>query len=95
MDCSMPGSSVYGISQARILDLEMELEFPALAGGFFTTKPSGKPQVACKQEFISHRSGSWNSEVRLRALFQVADFFLYSSHGRSSKEFFEFLSQEH
>ena len=60
MDCSPPGSSVHGISQARILelgtpfptpenlpDLGIEPEFlgsPALAGGFFTTTPPGKPK---------------------------------------------------
>ena len=53
MDCSLPGSSVYGISQARILEWvaisssressqsRAELMSPALAGGFFTTKPCG------------------------------------------------------
>ena len=54
---SQPGSSVHGIFQAWILewlpfpwdlpDPGMELESPvspALAGGFFTTKPTGKPR---------------------------------------------------
>ena len=57
MDCSLPGSSVQGISQARILewvaisfsrDLPhpgIEPMTPALAGGLFTTEPPGKPQV--------------------------------------------------
>ena len=55
MDYSLPGSSVHGILQARILvwvampssmgsswprDQTMS---PALAGGFFTTEPPGKP----------------------------------------------------
>ena len=55
MDCSLPGSSVHGISQARILnglsfpspeDLlgsGMEPGSPALAGGFLTTEPPGRP----------------------------------------------------
>ena len=55
MDCRPPGSSVHGILQARILEWvacppegdlpypEILLESPALAGGFFTTKPPGKP----------------------------------------------------
>ena len=55
MDCSLPGSSVLGLFQARILqwlaisfsgDLlnpEMETRSPALAGGFFSTVPPGKP----------------------------------------------------
>ena len=57
MDCSPPGSSVNGISQARALewlpflspgDLPnpgIEPESPALAGRFFTTKPPGSPFV--------------------------------------------------
>ena len=58
MDCSPPGSSVHGIFQARILewvlfpppgvlpDPGIEPKSPestALAGGFFTTEPPGKP----------------------------------------------------
>ena len=59
MDCNMPGSSVHGILQARILDWVailpsgdlgpvVEPAFPtapALVGGFFTTEPPGKPQT--------------------------------------------------
>ena len=60
MDCSPPGSSVHGISQARILEWVAisfprgsfgpgiepgSLVSPALAGGFFTTAPPGKPQT--------------------------------------------------
>ena len=56
MDCSPPGSSVRGISQARILEWVV-ISFPrgsspprvqsltCIAGGFFTTEPPGKPQV--------------------------------------------------
>ena len=55
MDYGLSGSSVYGVSQARILewlpisfsrdlpDPEIEPAFPVLAGGFFTTEPPGKP----------------------------------------------------
>ena len=55
MDYSLPGSSVHGIFQARILewvafpssgnisDPGIEPMSPALAGRFFTTEPSGKP----------------------------------------------------
>ena len=55
MDCSQPGSSVHGISQARILEwaaisfsrdfpnLGIEPMSPALAGGLFTTEPPDKP----------------------------------------------------
>ena len=49
MDCSLPGSPFHGILQARILEwvaISFELmspASPALAGGFFTTEPPGKP----------------------------------------------------
>ena len=54
MDCSLPGYSVHGISQARILewvafsspgDLAnpgIKPMFPVLAGRFFTTETPGK-----------------------------------------------------
>ena len=59
MDCSPPGSSIYGVFQARILEW-VAISFsrgssqtrdqalikpmsPALAAGFFTTDPHGKP----------------------------------------------------
>ena len=64
LDCSPPGSSVHGISQARILEW-VAISFsrgsswprdqtcisciaggPHIAGGFFTTEPSGKPKTA-------------------------------------------------
>ena len=60
MDCNPPGSSTHGISQARILDWvvisysrnlpDPDIEptapaSPALAGGFFTTKPPGKTRA--------------------------------------------------
>ena len=56
LDCSLPGSSVHGILQARILEWVAMLSFrrsslprdwtsfpvsPVLAGGFFTTEPHG------------------------------------------------------
>ena len=55
MDCSPPGSSIHGISQARILeglpfpspgnlpDLGIELTSLALAGRFFAIELPGKP----------------------------------------------------
>ena len=53
--CSLPGSSVHGIAQVRILgwvpfpspgdllDPVIEPVSPVLVGGFFNTEPSGKP----------------------------------------------------
>ena len=59
LDCSPPGSSIHGISQARILEWMsfpspgdpphpgIKPTSPALAGGFFTTEPLGSPKVMC------------------------------------------------
>ena len=59
MDCSPPGSSVHGISQARFLEWVafpppgnlpnpgIEPESPALAGEFFTAEPPRKPCCCC------------------------------------------------
>ena len=69
MKFSLPGSSVRGISQARILewiaisssgdlpDLGIEPSSPALAGGFFTTETPGKPvvHVGFKKENLGGR----------------------------------------
>ena len=56
MDCSLPGSSIHGISQARTLecvaisfsrdlpDPGIEPVFSAWQGGFFTTEPPGRPR---------------------------------------------------
>ena len=54
MDCSLPGSSVHGVSQTRLLEwilvnsedlpnLRIKSASPALAGTVFTTEPPGKP----------------------------------------------------
>ena len=63
MDCSLPGSSVHGILQARILKLvampsleelpnpgidPTSLMSPALAGGFFTTSAAWEARVVCE-----------------------------------------------
>ena len=54
MDCSPPGVSVHGISQARILpfptlgdlpDPRIKPMSPAFVGGFFTTESPEKPTV--------------------------------------------------
>ena len=55
MDCSLPGSSVHGVFQARILEWVgiffsrgscypgIKLSSPVLADGLFTTELLGKP----------------------------------------------------
>ena len=62
MDCSPQGSSVRGISQARVLewvaipfsrdlpDSGIEPTSPVLAGRFFTTEPLGKPEMDSYRE---------------------------------------------
>ena len=67
MDCSPPGSSVHGILQARIQlpfpspgnlpDPEhepMSPVSPALTSRFFTTKPSGKPNIVLHTHTHTH-----------------------------------------
>ena len=66
MDCSPPGSSVRGISQARILDwvaISSSRDLPhsrimpvspALVGGFFTTEPPWEvPRSKILKDFIN------------------------------------------
>ena len=80
IDCSPPDSFVHGIFQQEywsgllfpppgdLLDLGIEPMFlvsPALAGGFFTTAPPGKPQKqGCFLSFlvfsIIQRKDFWN-----------------------------------
>ena len=68
MDCSLPGSSVHGISKARLLEwvaifysrgssqlkdwTHISVSL-ALAGRFFTTAPSGKPTKTHTRTFIA------------------------------------------
>ena len=67
VDCGLPGSTVHGISQARILEwiaisflrgssqLGIEPISPAFAGRFFTTEPPGKSNnLVVKFLFLSH-----------------------------------------
>ena len=69
MDCSLPGSSVHGISQARILEWvaissSRESFWPkhwthiscvsCIAGGFFTAEPSGKECISHEHLKISY-----------------------------------------
>ena len=63
MDCSLPGSSVHGILQARIVEWvtvpffrgsSQSRDWPKIshnAGGFFILEPPGKPIWVLRQEF--------------------------------------------
>ena len=69
MDCSLSGSSVHGISQARILEwvaisFSRESSQPrdqthisCIAGGFFTTEPPGKPRDQLLSPKPKHQPG--------------------------------------
>ena len=66
MDCSLPGSSIHGILQTRILEWVAisscrgssqprdQIHVSCIAGKFFTTEPVGKPR-------------SWNSYCKIQA----------------------------
>ena len=73
MDCSPPGSSVHGISQARkqewvaisfFRDLPnpgIKPASPALSAVFFTTQPPGKPkQIVLGENNHQFMCGSWD-----------------------------------
>ena len=74
LDCSMPGSSVHRILQARILEGVAISSFrgysqprdrtqvSCIAGRFFTTEPPGKPSIRCG----SHKSNRPESRERER-----------------------------
>ena len=73
-DYSPPGSSVHGISRARMLEW-VAISFPtspaspALTGGFFTSAPTGKPMgTSCQHLLLTKifeeiRTGTWKSEL--------------------------------
>ena len=80
MDCSSPGSSVYGIFQARILEW-VAISSPkgsfqprdqtrtcCVAGGFFTTEPSGKPYIYISILFLRFFSHIGHYRVLSRVL---------------------------
>ena len=64
VDCSPPGSSVHGISQARMLEwitvsfskgssrARDQTHVFCLAGGFFTTEPPEKPTLALQRIYF-------------------------------------------
>ena len=83
IDCSLPGSSVHGISQARILewlpflppgdlsDPETVPSSPALTGGFFTAE---SPEINLSQSIgllYTLRFTSLQNQVRRTLNFQI------------------------
>ena len=73
-DCSLPGSFVHGILQARImewvatsfsrdhLDPGIKPASPELAGGFFTTEPPGKPLLHSIGNYIQYLVITYNGK---------------------------------
>ena len=90
MDCSTPGSSVHGISQARILEWGIipfsrdlpnpgiEPTSPAL-GGFFTTEPPGRNSHISKRphQLSEHSFQPWSKTGLCRAKITVLCFILF------------------
>ena len=81
MDCNLPGFSVHGILQARILkwvampssrDLPnpgikpISPESPALAGRFFTAEPPRKPIAFLTMSFLHTSDHFYRREVHFR-----------------------------
>ena len=79
MDCRPPGSSVHGISQARILEWVaifysrvsshpgIEPASPASAGGFFTTV-AAKYSVLCSQMLVAKHVLALPKNIRVLLL---------------------------
>ena len=101
MDCSLPGSSVHGILQARILgwvalpfsgdllDPGIELGFPVLQKDSLSSEPSGKPRNP-----VSLSSGNWNigKDVEKRELLSIVGGTVnWCSHSR--KKLWRFLKK--
>ena len=87
MDCSPPGSSVLGISQARILEqvassfsrrssrLRDWTRISCLAGRLFTTEPLGKPCCYCNTLPLNiHTAGSLSSFTSLLRRIRLSQF---------------------
>ena len=99
MDCSLPGPSVHGILQARILewvampssrgssqpkDEPTSPASPALAGRFFTAEPPGKPKCTLSPNIIWHIKFSVHKNLHLIYYFTQPKFcFRHSRIGRS------------
>ena len=82
MDCSPPGSSIYGLLQARILEWGAipfsrgssrprdQTQVSCIAGRFFTTEPPGKPQINKSSHKQSH---FWNLEKMKQVSFKCSE----------------------
>ena len=74
MDCSLPGSSVHGISQARVLEwvamlssrgsswLRDQTSVSCIAGGFLTAEPRGKTNLTCSWR---HKLCKWSCIITI------------------------------
>ena len=89
MDCSLPGSSVHGISQARILKWvafpfsrgsswpRIELRSPALQVDSLLSEPPGKPNPAPNQSDLPKEVEVWT------LTWMSTELHMHSSHPRA------------
>ena len=89
MDCSLPGSSVHGIPQARLLEWVAipfsrgssrprdETQVSCTAGGFFTSEPPGKPACALGTIYLPSPPARFNTVSLLIQVFSLKA----TSHG--------------
>ena len=77
MDCSLPGSSVHGISQARILE-QVAISFSR--GSFW---PRDQPHISCVYCIVRHVLYHWATREVLKILLQLINEDLpYTSHSK-------------
>ena len=99
MDYSFPGPSIHGISQARILewlplpslgdlpDPGIEPATPALAGGFFTAEPPGRPTCMYMYRYI-HTCTRTHTQHIYNGILPVHYFLLFIElYDQNSKQF--------
>ena len=99
MDYSFPGPSIHGISQARILewlplpslgdlpDPGIEPATPALAGGFFTAEPPGRPTCMYMYRYIHTRTRTHTQHI-YNGILPVHYFLLFIElYDQNSKQF--------
>jgi len=70
MDCSLPGSSVHGISQARIL------EWVAISSSRRSSQPRDRTHISCIDKQVLHHWATREAHMHLHYLF----FFRFFSH---------------
>ena len=74
MDCSLSGSSIHGILQARVL------EWVAISFSRGSSQPRDQTQVS---RIVGRRFTIWATrEVQVRFIIYISSFFFFPNHGR-------------